>query len=369
MRRILPLLFLIVPLLASAQSIPGASTSNIVPNPGFERFSATPIGWFYKGEHFTRVMKYWSSPTGASPDVFGPKVRVPETWADKDFGKHPPHSGGAMAGVTLYGCKDGKPHCREYVQVQLVEPLVIGQQYYVEFWTSHLPRSIRINQIGACFTKEKIDIPTDERLDLVPQIYAEKIVEIRNNNWTKISGYFTATEESEFLILGNFAHDLNTLHQDPPGENLNYAYYYLDDILVKKIPPILPVPIKEDDLTRIDLEEGDVIKIKDLYFEFDEWELHPRSYVELRKLLSLMNANPDMVIQISGHTDSIGPDDYNRYLSRKRAKSVVLYLMENGISPARLLYKGYGSSQPVATNSTPEGRQLNRRVEFQILKK
>ena len=132
MKQVLLFFLLTFPLFLCGQT-EGTSTSNIVPNPGFERFSATPIGWFYKGEHFTRVMKYWSSPTGASPDVFGPKVRVPETWADKDFGKHPPHQGGAMAGVTLFGCKDGKPHCREYVQVQLAEPLVVGQQYYIEF--------------------------------------------------------------------------------------------------------------------------------------------------------------------------------------------------------------------------------------------
>lgn len=352
-----------------AQSNLTSPTDNIVPNPGFERFSATPIGWFYKGEHFTRVMKYWMSPTGASPDVFGPKVRVPQAWAEKDFGKHPPRTGGAMIGVTLYGCEGGKPHCREYVQVQLAEPLVVGQQYYVEFWASHLPRSMRIDKIGAYFSTTPAEKQTDERLPFEPQIESEEIVQASAGKWTRISGTFTATEEAEFLILGNFRSDEATKTVTPPNDPLKYAYYYLDDVLVKKIPPMLPVPVKEDDLTKIPLEEGAVIQIKDVYFDFDKWELHPRSYVELRKLLALMQANPSMIIQINGHTDAIGRDNYNLYLSRKRALSVVNFLQDQGIPSSRTRYKGYGSSQPVASNTTEEGRRLNRRVEFEIIEK
>ena len=71
-----------------SQKSPSSSNAhNIVPNPGFEQYSATPIGWFYKGQHFTKVIKYWSSATAASPDVFGPKVRVPTYWKEKGFGK------------------------------------------------------------------------------------------------------------------------------------------------------------------------------------------------------------------------------------------------------------------------------------------
>ena len=63
---------------ASAQNFSEDEYQNIVPNPSFELYSGPPIGWFYKGDHYTEVMKYWSSPTVASPDVFGPRVRVPD---------------------------------------------------------------------------------------------------------------------------------------------------------------------------------------------------------------------------------------------------------------------------------------------------
>jgi len=131
-------LLLLVFAYAYSQTPEAMAVENIVPNPGFESYSGTPIGWFYKGKHFTDVMKYWDSATSASPDVFGPKVRVPAHWAAKGFGKQSAHLGKSMAGITAYGCEEGKPHCREYIQIQLEEPLVIGQGYYAEFYVSHL---------------------------------------------------------------------------------------------------------------------------------------------------------------------------------------------------------------------------------------
>lgn len=91
--------------------------ANIVPNPSFELYSNPPIGWFYKGDHYTEVMKYWSAATVASPDVFGPRVRVPSTWAEKGFGDKIPRTGHSMSGITVFGCDEGKPHCREYIQI------------------------------------------------------------------------------------------------------------------------------------------------------------------------------------------------------------------------------------------------------------
>ncbi|MBR9922932.1 MAG: OmpA family protein [Bacteroidetes bacterium] len=340
---------------------------NLVPNPGFERFSGTPIGWFYKGEHFTRVMKYWSAPTGASPDVFGPKVRVPENWASKGFGKQPPHSGGAMAGITTYGCEEGKPHCREFIQIQLIEPLVVGQEYYVEMWVSMLPNSLRINNLGFYFSDIGVEEVTADPLEFTPQVYAKDIIDVRDGKWVQVAGNFKATSEAEFLLIGNFFSDEKTQTKESGDDPLKYAYFYIDDVDLRKVPPILPIPVKEDDLTLVELELGKTITLKDLYFEFDKWELHPRSNVELRKLAQIMNENPNMIIQINGHTDSWGTERYNIYLSRKRAKSVIAFLTENGISPNRIRYKAYGESMPVAPNESEEGRQLNRRVDFTIL--
>ncbi len=343
--------------------------TNLVANPSFEDFSATPIGWFKKGEHYTRVMKYWESPTSASPDIFGPKVRVPNYWAEKGFGKQPPHSGWAMTGMTTYGCEGKSTHCREYVSIQLNEPLIIGQIYYVEMYVSHLEGSMSSNNLGMYFSEEKINLITDELIEATPQFEVKDLLKIENNRWQKIGGQFTAKTEAEYLVIGNFNADENTESLSVENGTIPYAYYYIDDIEVKKLPPYLPAPVKKDDLSLVELEEGKTIQLKDIYFDFDSWELHPRSFVELRKLLKILEQNPAMTIEIIGHTDSIGEDDYNKYLSRKRAKSVVTYLIENSIKIQRLNYKGEGEEIPVATNKTQEGRFLNRRVEFRIVKK
>jgi outer membrane protein OmpA-like peptidoglycan-associated protein len=351
-----------------AAQLPGeAATDNIVPNPSFELYASPPIGWFYKGEHYTAVMKYWSSATNASPDVFGPRVRVPAHWADKGFGKQVPRTGSSMSGITVYGCREGKPHCREYIQIQLSEPLVVGQDYLAEMWVSHLPQSIRVNNLGFYFSKEKTEEITDGVITRKPQVRAEYVLSGNNHKWMRISGRFKAEVEAEYLVIGNFLPDSLTVTEHPQEGSLPFGYYYVEDVLVKKVPPILPIPVREDDLTKIKLEEGKIVPLRDIYFEFDKWELMPRSFVELRKLLKIMQVNPYLVIEVCGHTDSRGENDYNLTLSEKRAKSVVDFLNANGISSSRTHYRGCGSTQPIASNTTAEGRQMNRRVEFIIL--
>ncbi|MEM9916458.1 MAG: OmpA family protein [Bacteroidota bacterium] len=368
MRKIYTIVFLcLLVYVLPGQTAKGPDRFNIVPNASFELYSSTPIGWFYKGKHFTDVMKYWSSATGASPDIFGPKVRVPKQWAAKGFGDQKAHGGSSMVGTTLYGCDGGKPHCREYVQIQLAEPLVVGQNYYAEFWVSHLPRSLQINNIGLCFSDEMVNVKTDSPLDLTPQVKADYIVSARQ--WTRISGRFKAVSEANYLIIGNFCPDSLTLFRAPVSNHLNYAYYYIDDVLLKKEDPILEVPVKEDDLSRAVLEKGKVIQLRNIFFDTDKAELLPRSYIELNKLLDIMKNNPTLIIEVQGHTDSVGDFNYNLSLSQRRAKAVVDYLHKNGISRARCRFKGYGSSSPIADNANEEGRQLNRRVAFLILNK
>ena len=343
--------------------------TNIVPNPGFERYASPPVGWSYRGAYFGQVVKYWFSATTASPDVYGPGVKVPRDWAQKGFGEARPHTGKAMAGITLFGCTNGKPHCREFVEIQLAEPLVTGQTYHVEFWVTHLEKSLQINRIGALFSEQRIENKTDEPIVAEPQMSATELVVAPNGKWVKVSGSFKATQEAEYLIIGNFHDDASTRSYAYRDDCFNYAYYYVDDVVVRKSPPYLTVPVKPDDLTRQSFEPGKTIRLKNIYFEFDKDELMPRSFVELNKLLAILRSNPLMVIEILGHTDNYGEDGYNLDLSRRRSKSVMNFLLENNIATSRLRYRGEGERQPVATNDTDEGRAQNRRVEFVVVKK
>jgi len=112
---------------------------------------------------------------------------------------------------------------------------------------------------------------------------------------------------------------------------------------------------------------GQSIVLRNIFFDFDKATIRPESKTELENLIKLMNDNPNIKIEISGHTDNIGSASYNQKLSESRAKAVVDYLIEHGIERSRLSYMGYGFEKPIASNDTEEGRQLNRRVEFKII--
>ena len=111
---------------------------------------------------------------------------------------------------------------------------------------------------------------------------------------------------------------------------------------------------------------GDKIVLSNIFFDFDSSALKPESYPELNQLIEFLNRNPRLKIEISGHTDNVGKEAYNQELSENRAKSICNYLMQN-INQDRLSFKGYGSTVPVATNDTEEGRSLNRRCEMKII--
>ena len=122
------------------------------------------------------------------------------------------------------------------------------------------------------------------------------------------------------------------------------------------------------DLYLVPIEIGQIVRLNNVFFDFDKWDLRPESFVELDRVVKLLQENPAIEIEMSAHTDSYGSDEYNFKLSDNRARSVMEYIISKGIATNRIISHGYGESVPVAANDTPENRQLNRRVEFKILK-
>lgn len=110
-----------------------------------------------------------------------------------------------------------------------------------------------------------------------------------------------------------------------------------------------------------------VISLDGVYFDFDKSTLRPEGIAVLNDAAALLKTNDRVVVEVAGHTDSVGSDAYNQALSERRANSVRDYLTSQGITATRLTARGYGEVQPVATNDTDEGRQLNRRVELIVL--
>ncbi len=115
------------------------------------------------------------------------------------------------------------------------------------------------------------------------------------------------------------------------------------------------------------IEANAAIVLKNIFFDPNKYELKPESQVELDKIVQLLKDNPTVKIQINGHTDNSGKAADNITLSGNRARSVTTYLVSNGINAARLSFKGFGDTQPVASNATAEGRAQNRRTELKVI--
>ena len=125
--------------------------------------------------------------------------------------------------------------------------------------------------------------------------------------------------------------------------------------------------LDERDLVMAPIQKGTSVTINNLFFELNKAALQPESESELKRIVSVLKENMNLVIEISGHTDNTGSDEINQKLSLDRADAVKAYLLGAGIKTERIKTKGYGSKKPKASNDTEEGRQINRRVDIEIL--
>ena len=134
----------------------------------------------------------------------------------------------------------------------------------------------------------------------------------------------------------------------------------------------LEVPALEGDMSFM---KGEVIVmiqrpkqliLHNVHFDSGKSNIRSTSHSELDELVTWLTNKPELTVEISGHTDNVGDDGENLSLSQRRSESIKQYLISKGINQSRLIPKGYGESQPIASNNTPEGRQMNRRTEILI---
>lgn len=194
---------------------------------------------------------------------------------------------------------------------------------------------------------EETDLPITASIDLI------------DNSTSEVLATFTSDDED-----GSYLVSL------PTGRNYGLNFH-ADNYLFNSLNFDLPDSATYKEVYKIirlkRIKIGKSIILRNIFFDFDKFTLRPESEAELSRLNDLLVENPNIKVEISGHTDSFGQDDYNQELSENRAKAVVDYLIDKGIPKARMVYAGYGESQPVETNETDEGRQENRRTEFKII--
>jgi len=164
---------------------------------------------------------------------------------------------------------------------------------------------------------------------------------------------------------GNFFLTLTPQHNYIINISKDGYLFYSEGFFIKEKHDLLKP--YEKNIPLLPLQVGNSVVLKNIFFETDKSTLKSESEAELKKLKEFLDKNPNVKIEIGGHTDNQGSHDYNQELSEERAKAVFDYLTKKGISADRLSYKGYSFDKPIADNEKEAGRAKNRRTEFKII--
>jgi len=195
-------------------------------------------------------------------------------------------------------------------------------------------------------------------IDALTKSAIESIIEITDNKTGKVVQSFTTNSATgKFLISlksgGNYGiavkADGYLFHSENFDIPSGSAYNLVNKTIELK-----------------NIKVGSKIALRNIFFDTGKSEIKTESNAELERLVKLLKDVPSLKIELSGHTDNTGSASGNKKLSQARSSAVVTYLSSKGISKSRLTAVGYGDTKPIATNSTNEGRQQNRRTEFEI---
>jgi OmpA-OmpF porin, OOP family len=346
-------------------------SQNLVKNPGFEELKAPYTHAWLCCDSFNKYVSNWLSLSLISAEIYKYDSTFLKFPSDSSYFNILPaqHSGSYMAAINTYGTNNiGEPY-RSYIQGELVKPMIKGKKYLIEFsiaLSGIMGKNILSNNIGVYFCVKKLPVCKTSNLFYKPQINYTDIPPITDKKqWVKLSWEYIAQDTFRYFTIGNFFSNSDT--KIKKINNGGYASSYLiDDVAI--------VELNNNDIvsglsllnTKVVLNKP--ITLNNIYFETGKSELLQSSFDELNSLYAILKSNPAMMIQVSGHTDNVGNTGFNVTLSEDRAKAVYDYLINKGIAAARLTYIGYGSSKPIASNDTDEGKAKNRRVEIMVIK-
>lgn len=185
-------------------------------------------------------------------------------------------------------------------------------------------------------------------------------VELFNINKNVLTSYVQADSVTgEYLMVLTQGADY-ALYVSHPGylfKSLNFNYEVQENL----VPILLDVNLDG-------VKTGASAVLNNIFFDLNKYDLKEKSVTELDKVIRFLTENPSIRVEISGHTDNLGTAAYNLQLSLKRAQAVSSYLVAHGIDQGRVTQKGYGAQKPLAPNDTEENRQINRRIEFRLIR-
>lgn len=222
-------------ILSLSLSLHSSFAQNFVPNNSFENLSSVPCPFIGSQIAFNSYSIDWTIPTDGSTDLYSLLSNTtcyayPLNTTSGTPGMQAPRTGNHMAGIYTWGTggTPNGPNYREYLQVQLSQPLVIGQTYYAEFYASRAESTIGANNLSMYFNDSFIDTTFERNLPFTADVLDSTVV-LEATGWHKVSGTFTATNNAQYLIIGNFETNANTTTSTP---SVNRAYYFIDDVCV-----------------------------------------------------------------------------------------------------------------------------------------
>lgn len=229
-----------------------------------------------------------------------------------------------------------------------------------DFLLASIAMPLKDNQIEAtvAVNKKTLTVFKGNTIDAISRKPVEASIEITDNASGKVTETFVTNSATGKFIITLPSGKNYGIAVKAPGYLFHSENFDLpagsDDNLVNKTIELKNIAI------------GSKIALRNIFFDHGKATLRAESNAELDRLVKLMQDVPKLVIEISGHTDNTGSAMINDVLSQQRADAVVTYLKAKGIAATRMTAKGYGSNMPVAPNTSEEGRQQNRRTEFEI---
>ena len=292
----------------------------------------------------------------------------------------------AADGLTLYFSSNGFPGYGNqdiYMSKRLDEswtnwsaPVNLGKEVNTEEWDVYFSTDARGEFGYYASSKSALTNLDIFRIPMPPTLQPENVM------WLK--GTITDNVSGEPVVAG-ITYTLIAKSQTEAQSSSNAAGQYAiilpergDYQLIisangyLRMDTLINLQVLDDDMeavrnfSLVPLQKGVIVQMRNILFKVNSDALEDTSFAELNRIAQFLLLNPGVSVEIRGHTNGVCGDAYCLQLSTQRAKTVMDYLVQQGVPANRLTHAGYGKSLPIASNSTPEGRQANQRVEFMI---
>lgn len=373
--------FIVSAMLVASTSLLFAQ-GNVIENPGFEDLDKK-----IKSGGAIELAIGWKS-LGTNADIFSRNAKADEFSVPTNlYGEAEPNSGDAYAGIVTWSSKDAEP--RTFLQAEMRFPMQEEKVYCVKM---HIMLSLLAkyasNNIGIYISEKPLTEEEIESGEIVPQIiHSQNKVWEEQFEWTAICGSYIAKGKERYITIGNFGATSATQTEKikrPRGvtgqQTRTTAYYYIDDVSVINMAGLescdcerapdgntMQVKYSKEISTEVEIDVNAEIELTKIYFEEMSSDISARAMMDVEKVAAMIKENPELKIQIKGHTDPVEEAKADGDISILRAQTVKEKLIELGANPNKLQVLGMKDFDPATDDTSVTGQAQNRRVVFDIL--